>query len=154
LAASLVDALEDWENRHTHEPNGSVAKVPKTFLRIMNDDLVAAGLARRVPLDVDGEEIPLDEKGHPVAKPEKWIINKRDAAGRVLDLHALRHTYGSRLVAAGVDIKTVQTLMRHSSPELTLGIYIHTDKQRLKDAVEALPDVDSRPSTNRKAKGA
>ena len=55
----------------------------------------------------------------------KWAVQKRDPSGRNLDLHALRHTYGTRLVAASVDIKTVQTLMRHSTPEMTLGIYVH-----------------------------
>jgi integrase len=66
-------------------------------------------------------------------------VEKLDATGRVLDLHALRHTYGTRLVAAGVDIKTVQTLMRHSTPEMTLGIYVHSDRTRLATAVTQLP---------------
>lgn len=35
----------------------------------------------------------------------------------------LRHTYGTRLVATGVDIKTVQALMRHSSPEKQYVFY-------------------------------
>jgi site-specific recombinase XerD len=56
-----------------------------------------------------------------------------------VDLHALRHTYGTMLINSGADIKSVQTLMRHSSPVLTLGIYLHSDKGRLRNAVAALP---------------
>ena len=43
------------------------------------------------------------------------------------------------LINAGADIKSVQTLMRHSSPVLTLGIYPHSDKGRLRNAVAMLP---------------
>jgi site-specific recombinase XerD len=71
-------------------------------------------------------------------------------AGSTVDLHALRHTYGTRLVASGVDIKTVQTLMRHSSPILTLGIYVHADKNRLRQAVEKLPAIRSDGSAQKR----
>jgi site-specific recombinase XerD len=60
----------------------------------------------------------------------------------VFDLHAPRHTFGTRLIAAGADIKTVQALMRHSTPVLTLGIYVHSDRARLRQAVEQLPAIE------------
>ena len=37
--------------------------------------------------------------------------------------HDLRHTFGSHLIAAGVDLKTVSTLMGHSSISVTVDIY-------------------------------
>ena len=49
----------------------------------------------------------------------------RDGAGRVVGFHALRHTYISRLVASGANIKVAQELARHSTPTLTLGRYAH-----------------------------
>ena len=48
-----------------------------------------------------------------------------DGEGLILDFHALRHTCGAWLVIAGVDVKTVQTVMRHSNPTLTLNTYGH-----------------------------
>jgi integrase len=39
--------------------------------------------------------------------------------------HDLRHTFGSRLVAAGCDVVVVQRQMGHSRPSITLDIYAH-----------------------------
>jgi len=74
-----------------------VVKISDRLLRCFDDDLVAAGMAKRVPVDANGDAIPLDANGQPRQEPVKWRIEKHDAAGRVLDLHALRHTFGTRL---------------------------------------------------------
>jgi len=51
--------------------------------------------------------------------------------------HTLRHTFASRLVMAGVDLRTVQELMGHKTIAMTMR-YAHTsDKHRL-DAVNRL----------------
>jgi integrase len=39
--------------------------------------------------------------------------------------HRFRHSFGSNLIRAGVNIKIVQTLMRHESITLTLDTYGH-----------------------------
>ncbi|MBO0858179.1 MAG: tyrosine-type recombinase/integrase [Chloracidobacterium sp.] len=39
-------------------------------------------------------------------------------------LHTLRHTFGTRLVASGVDLRTVQELMGHANIKTTM-IYAH-----------------------------
>lgn len=51
--------------------------------------------------------------------------------------HLLRHTYATRLVEAGLDIKTVQYLLGHSTPSMTLKIYTHYDKRSRVDATAA-----------------
>jgi integrase len=43
----------------------------------------------------------------------------------VFDFHALRHQCGSLLIAAGVDVKTVQKHMRHASAKMTVDVYGH-----------------------------
>lgn len=49
----------------------------------------------------------------------------RDAAGlRPLRFHDLRHTYGSLLAAAGVDLVTIQAAMGHSQLATT-SRYLH-----------------------------
>lgn len=57
--------------------------------------------------------------------------------GRI-DFHSLRHTYVTRLVATGCDLKTAQTLARHSTPVLTMNNYAHIESDNLRAAVEAV----------------
>ncbi len=52
--------------------------------------------------------------------------------------HDLRHTYATLLHDAGVDIKTAQRWLGHSSPSLTLGIYTHLTEARLAQSSTAL----------------
>jgi hypothetical protein len=51
----------------------------------------------------------------------------RDAKGRVIDFHALRHTYISHQVRNGVNPKIVQQNARHGSITLTMDSYTHVD---------------------------
>jgi len=39
--------------------------------------------------------------------------------------HVLRHTYATRCFEAGLDIKEVQFLLGHASPDVTLDVYTH-----------------------------
>jgi len=77
-------------------------------------------------------------------------IPYRDIAGRVVDFHALRHTFVSALAASGVHPKTAQTLARHSDIRPTLDRYTHVLGEQQVAAVNSLPDL----STDPKAAGA
>jgi site-specific recombinase XerD len=44
--------------------------------------------------------------------------------------HRLRHTYGTELAAAGIDLLALRELMGHSSPETTAS-YVHLSVERL-----------------------
>src|SRR5271157_2748884 len=59
----------------------------------------------------------------------------------IVDFHALRGTYISHLVSSGASVKTCQTLARHSSPVLTIGIYAKASLHDIAGAVESLPDL-------------
>ena len=52
--------------------------------------------------------------------------------------HALRHTFATRLLENGVDIKTISELLGHSSPTITLNRYVHTNLQNKRKAMEIL----------------
>ncbi|MHC4397811.1 MAG: tyrosine-type recombinase/integrase [Planctomycetota bacterium] len=62
-----------------------------------------------------------------------------DEAGRYLDVHSLRHTYGT-LLDAGFGAKNLQEAMRHSSPVLT-SRYLHTTQEGKRAMVDAMPDL-------------
>lgn len=49
-------------------------------------------------------------------------IPKRDDRGRTVDLHALRHTFGTQLSRAGVAPRVAQEAMRHSTIDLTMNL--------------------------------
>ncbi len=62
-----------------------------------------------------------------------------EAAGvRKLTPHATRHTFASRLAAAGVDPVKIQKLMGHADYSVTANTYTHVDVGGLFDAVGAL----------------
>ena len=52
--------------------------------------------------------------------------------------HALRHTFATRLLENGVDIKTISELLGHSSPTITLNRYVHTNLQNKRKAMERI----------------
>ncbi len=54
-----------------------------------------------------------------------------------ITLHALRHAYASLQIARGIDPKTLQHRMGHSSVQTTLDIYGHLWPDRFKDAEDA-----------------
>ncbi len=66
-------------------------------------------------------------------------IPYRDVAKRVADFHALRHSYITLLALSGAPIKIVQSLARHSTPTLTLGVYSHVGLNDQAGALHALP---------------
>ena len=66
-------------------------------------------------------------------------IAKVDETGRKLDIHALRHTFGTRLLRAGAGLYQVQKLMGHSDPKLTADTYSHLVVDDLRDVVDLLP---------------
>ena len=70
-------------------------------------------------------------------------IPKRDARGRTLDLHALRHTFGTMLAKSGASIQVAQRAMRHSDPKLTANIYTHLGLLDVSGAIQALPMFNS-----------
>ncbi len=96
--------------------------IPAGPVRILHRDLVAAGIARRVEVS-----------------PGKWKIDKRDERGRTVDVHSLRHTFGTLLSAAGVAPRTIQAAMRHSTIDLTMNVYTDSKLLDVAGAMEALP---------------
>jgi len=147
LSPTLLAKLRAYKLAHPSGPSERVTPITSRFLWKFNEDLVAAGIARRVPVDKLGKPIEFGSDGHPVAKPWRWRVRKTDVSGRVVDLHALRHTFATRLGRTpGIDPKTVQTLLRHSTPMLSFGIYVHADRERIRDAVKRLSPLPASPT--------
>ena len=52
--------------------------------------------------------------------------------------HSLRHTFATRLLEQGTDIKTISELLGHSSPTITLNKYVHTNLENKRKAITNL----------------
>jgi hypothetical protein len=78
-------------------------------------------------------------------------IPKRDERGRTLDVHALRHTFGTHLSKGGVAPRTTQAVMRHSVLELTMNTYTDPKLLDVAGALDVFPELplDDRPHTER-----
>ena len=80
-------------------------------------------------------------------------IPYRDESDRVLDFHALRHTFISSLASGGVHPKTAQMLARHSTITLTMDRYTHSLRDDEVKALDALPDLSSTGAQAARATG-
>jgi integrase len=57
-----------------------------------------------------------------------------------ITLHCFRHSHSTQLNALGTDPKTLQSQLRHASPEITLGRYTHQVPELQRRAVQQLED--------------
>jgi hypothetical protein len=73
-------------------------------------------------------------------------IPARDECGLVVDVHALRHTFGTLLARGGVTPRVTQELLRHSDPRLTANAYTHLKSTDTGAALAALPALSATPA--------
>lgn len=91
-----------------------------------------------------------------IKNPRKWFATALEQAGiDGVTWHTLRHTFASRLVMGGVDLKTVQELMGHKTIAMTAR-YAHLAPTHKQQALEILvrPGSVSVPSGYKMATGA
>jgi len=128
LRADLAEDLRKWladklaviqhQARKQGEPiperlpgDTPLFNVPRQLVKTLNRDLAAAG------------------------------IPKVDDRGRTLDVHALRHSFGTLLSSGGVAPRTAQAAMRHSRIDLTMNVYTDPRLLDVHGALDALPSL-------------
>ncbi len=99
-------------------------------------------LARKYRMDSSNEdyfvlsdgEIPLDPR-----KYQKLFQATLKRSGvRSRKFHAIRHTFATRALELGVDIKTLSEILGHSNVSITLNIYAHSMFDQKKKAIAKL----------------
>jgi integrase len=117
-------------------PTTKLFDIPTGLIRIFDRDLVFAGIAR------------IEKRGG------KQVVIKTDDRGRTIDIHALRHTFGTHLSRAGVPLRTAQAAMRHSDPSLIANVYTDPKLLDVAGALEALPSLGPRHAATAKSPSA
>jgi site-specific recombinase XerD len=94
-------------------------------------------------------------QGEPLASQRHWFEPAvRKAKIQNFSWHCLRHTFASRLVMAGVDIRTVQELLGHKNIAMTVR-YSHLTPKHTLAAVERLTEcVSEKPTDTKTSTGA
>jgi integrase len=129
LRRDLASDLDSWL-ASKHEGFTGVATVARDCHHFKNSPVetplftVPSGLIRILDRDLKAARIP-----------------KRDERGRTIDVHALRHSFGTLLSKGGVAPRTAQAVMRHSEIGLTMNVYTDPKLLDVHGAVEALPEL-------------
>lgn len=127
---------------------GGVLRIRRQRCRAGGDLITKSPKSRAGVRDVpiSAELLPLLKAAFRIA-PRSWVVDvapeaitrrwsklqKQLAMEDQYRLHDLRHTYGSRLVLDGVNLRVVQYLMGHSKIDVTMRVYSHcraSDAQR------------------------
>jgi hypothetical protein len=66
--------------------------------------------------------------------------------GKLLDFHAFRTAYCTMVIELGANLKEAMSLMRHTTPELTMNAYAKTRLDRLHGIAEELGKSVELPS--------
>ena len=69
------------------------------------------------------------------------LILKKNGLPQELNVHSLRHTAASLMIAGGTDVATVAGILGHSQPSTTLDIYTHAFDKNKKAASAGLQGV-------------
>lgn len=113
--------------------NGSDRTIPLNSVALV-------ALERQQVISGHSDRVFLTEVGKPFIRKaiRRWFDEALLTAG-IGDFtwHCLRHTFCSRLVMAGVPLKTVQDLMGHKTIQMTAR-YAHLSPDHLKNAVEMI----------------
>jgi len=101
-------------------------------------DKLLAGEGYRVDLTLPIFTDELGMRLSPKAATNAFARLARKAGLSTTSLHSTRHTTATTLVRAGIDLRTVSSIMGHSNASVTLGIYSHVVAGAERAAVDVL----------------
>ena len=58
-----------------------------------------------------------------------------------VNFHALRHTFATRAIERGVNVKTLSDILGHSQVQITMDLYCHTSLDHMRDVMNSMADL-------------
>lgn len=81
--------------------------------------------------------IPIDPRR--IQKHFKTILLKLNLTS--ITFHGLRHTFATRCIELGMDVKTLSEILGHSNVATTMSIYVHSTDNQKKEQMELLSKI-------------
>ena len=137
IPSVLADHLRSIQNESEFVLGRAMTQTAfKNMWRIVERRQAGETTARRI---VDGEMVKA-----PVTR-EVGEVSRNHSVTRTIDFevtpHILRHTYSTRLLLGGVDLKRVQYLMGHADSRITIDRYTHLVEQDLDGMADVVNNV-------------
>lgn len=60
-----------------------------------------------------------------------------------INYHALRHTFATRCIESGVDVKTLSEILGHSNVSITLNTYVHSSMEFKRNQIEKISSLSA-----------
>lgn len=88
----------------------------------------------------EGENYVIKGKRKPWAEPRtlqyRFARILKSCGLERFRFHMLRHAFATRCIAKGFDVKSLSEILGHSSVQITLNLYVHSDLQRKRALME------------------
>ncbi len=139
--AEISDYDEDAERKHktvidTTKTDSSTREVP------LNKSALACVKRQKAANKDDSPFVFFSTAGTPLMKRNIYrvfeTIMKNAKINTHLTIHSMRHSFATRLLERGADIKTVSELLGHKSVQITLDIYSHVSANLKKKTISLL----------------
>lgn len=135
----IFDSQENKTTLHVGLPKSrkSIRKIPlpEFLLKLLTNSSLYTG--DNNSFIFTGNEDPYNPRRF--QKMFKRILRDNHIVDR--KFHAIRHTFATRALELGVDIKTVSELLGHSGVSITLNVYAHSLMEHKKAAINKFNDL-------------
>lgn len=92
-----------------------------------------------------GQEYFLGERGQPIAEPRimqyKFKKYLEEAGVDKANFHALRHSFATRCIELGFDVKSLSEILGHANIQTTLACYVHSSFELKQSNMELLSKI-------------
>lgn len=144
--------------RHTVARVRNSDSEKKTATKLIIDAPKTPSSARDIP--ISSALLPILEEMHTISSSTYVISESNEFVSprtyeyryhRLLDesgvssvnYHALRHTFATRCIEAGVDVKSLSEILGHSNVGITLNTYVHSSMELKRSQLEKLSLVSA-----------